>query len=175
MWTNKSGNTRVTKISALIATSALLTTLALVSAFAADTDPFLGTWKLDAAQSKAEAGAIPKSETRTYTVIQGGVLTLVVDGVGADGIEFAYGATGDITGKEYPVTDRGQGARILGDEISWKKIDDRTIEMDIKTKGEVINATRHSVSTDGKTLTITENGIDPDGKPIQATTVYHRG
>jgi len=163
----------VTKISAFLATSALLTALTS-AAVAADADVFTGTWKLDPAQSKAEAGAIPKSETRTYAVVMGDVLTLVVDGIGADGMGFAYGATGDITGKEYPVTDRGQGARILGDAISWKKVDDRTVEMDIKKKGEVINATRHSVSADGRTLTITENGIDPDGKPVRAVTVYHR-
>jgi hypothetical protein len=147
---------------------------AATSAFAADADIFVGKWTLDAAQSKAEAGAVPKSETRTYGVIEEGVLTLIVDGVGADGVPFAYGATGDITGKEYPVTDRGQGARILGDAISWKKIDARTVEMDIKKKGEIINATRHSVSADGRTLTVTENGIDADGKPIRAVTVYHR-
>jgi hypothetical protein len=164
----------VRKLSVFLATSTLFTALTS-AAFAADADIFAGTWKLDAAQSRAEAGAIPKSETRTYAIIGQGVLTLVVDGVGADGMGFAYGATGDISGKEYPVTDRGQGARILGDAISWKKVDDRTIEMDIKKKDEIINATRHSVSGDGKTLTITESGIDPDGKPIRATTVYHRG
>jgi hypothetical protein len=147
---------------------------AATSAFAADADIFVGKWTLDAAQSKAEAGAVPKSETRIYGVIEEGVLTLIVDGVGADGVPFAYGATGDITGKEYPVTDRGQGARILGDAISWKKIDARTVEMDIKKKGEIINATRHSVSADGRTLTVTENGIDADDKPIRAVTVYHR-
>ena len=163
------------KISILVATPALVSLLALASTFAAEADVFRGTWKLDAAQSKAEAGTVPRSETRTYGVIEDGVLTLVVDGVGADGAGYAYGATGDITGKEYPVTDRGQGARILGDAISWKKIDGRTVEMDIKKKGEIINATRHSVSADGKTLTVTENGIDSDGKPIRAVDVYHRG
>lgn len=163
------------KVSVFLATSVVLPALMLASAFAGDADVFAGTWKFDPAQSKAEAGAIPKSETRTYAVLKDGVLTLVVDGVGADGMGFAYGATGDISGKEYPVTDRGQGARILGDAISWKKIDDRTIEMDIKKKGEIINATRHSVSADGKTLTVTENGIDPDEKPIRAVAVYHRG
>jgi len=118
------------------------------SAFAADADVFVGKWTLDAAQSKAETGTVPKSETRTYGVIEEGVLTLIVDGVGADGVPFAYGATGDITGKEYPVAGRDVGARILGDAISWKKIDARTVEMDIKKKGEIINATRHSVSED---------------------------
>ena len=164
----------MTKISSFTASCLLLPLLAVGSALGADADLFKGTWKLDPGQSMAEAGAIPKSETRTYAVVMGDVLTLVVDGIGADGMGFAYGATGDISGKEYPVTDRGQGARILGDAISWKKIDDRTVEMDIKKKGEVINATRHSVSADGRTLTITENGIDPDGKPIRAVTVYHR-
>lgn len=162
------------KISVFVAASLLLPALAPGAAFAADADVFAGTWKLAAAQSKAETGKIPKSEIRTYGVIEDGVLTLVVDGRGADGVAFAYGATGDISGKEYPVAGRDVGARILGDTISWNRIDARTVEMDIKKKGEIINATRHSVSADGKTLTVTENGIDPDGKPIRAITVYHR-
>ena len=158
----------------VLASAVVLSVLGFASAIAADADIFTGTWTLDPGQSKVEAGTVPKSETRTYGVLKDGVLTLIVDGVGADGAAFAYGATGDITGKEYPVTDRGQGARILGDTISWKKIDDRTVEMDVKKKGEIINATRHSVSADGKTLTVSENGIDPDDKPIRAVTVYHR-
>jgi hypothetical protein len=163
----------VSKLYAFAAIS-LLPLLLSGSVLASEADVFAGTWKLDAAQSKADMGKIPKSETRTYGVIEDGVLTLVVDGIGADGVAYAYGATGDITGHEYPVVGRDVGARILGDAISWKKIDDRTVEMDIKKKGEIINATRHSVSADGKTLTVSENGIDPDGKPIQAVSVYHR-
>lgn len=165
----------MSKTSTAFGAALLLPFLSFGAALAADADIFKGAWKLDAAQSKAEAGAVPKSETRIYGVIEEGVLTLIVNGVGAGGTPFAYGATGDINGKDYPVTDREQGARILGDAITWKKIDDRTVEMDVKKKGgEIINATRHSVSTDGKTLTVTENGIDPDGKPVKAVTVYHR-
>jgi len=163
----------VAKLSIVLA-ALLLQAVMLTSAIAADADVFAGTWKLDAAQSKAEVGTVPKSETRTYGVIEGGVLTLIVDGVGADGIAFAYGATGDITGREYPVADRDVGARILGDTISWKKVDAGTVEMDIKKKGQVINTATHSVSADGKTLTVTENGIDADGKPVRTITVYRR-
>ena len=87
---------------------------------------------------------------------------------------FAYAATGDINGREYPVVGRDVGARVLGDAISWRRIDPLTVEMTIKKKGEVINTTRHSVSQDGKTLTVTENGVDGEGRAIHATKLYDR-
>jgi hypothetical protein len=162
-----------------IVTSFILSFIFMVSALApaakADGDALLGTWSLDAVKSSIESGPVPKSETRTYRIANtGGSLTLVVEGFEADGTTYAYGATGDIDGKEYPIAGRDEGAHILGDRISWRRIDPEMIEMIIKKKGDVINTTHHSVSKDGKTLTVTENGIDAEGKPVHATRVYDK-
>jgi hypothetical protein len=152
----------------------LLSALSLTGAAAADTNPLVGAWALNVAKSQIDSRPLPKSETRTYAVNLEGAVTIVVEGIEADGTAYAYGATGDINGRQYPVVGRDVGARILGDTISWTRIDPTTVEMTIKKKGEVINTTRHSVSADGKTLTVTENGADDEGTAIHATKVYDR-
>ena len=165
----------MSKIVATFVLSFFVAALWLMQGAAADDNPLLGTWTLDVAKSRIEAGPMLRSETRIYGIANtGGSLTLVVEGVDADGTAYAYGATGDLNGTEYPVVGRDVGARILGDRISWRRIDPDTVEMTIKKKGEVINTTRHSVSQDGKTLTVTENGIDPEGLPVHATRVYEK-
>jgi hypothetical protein len=152
----------------------LLSLVSIAQAPAAETNPFAGVWTFDAGKSKAESGALPKTETRTYATSLEGALTIIVEGADMDSAPYAYAATGDINGREYPVVGRDVGARILGDAISWKRIDANTVEMTIKKKGEIINMTRHAVSVDGKTLTIDENGVDDQGRTIRQTRVYGR-
>jgi hypothetical protein len=147
----------------------------LAQAAAADGDALLGTWALDVAKSSIDPGPFLKNETRTYRIADtGGALTLIVEGVEADGTPYAYGATGDINGMEYPIAGRDVGARILGDTISWARIAPYTVEMKIKKGGEVMSTTRHSVSQDGKTLTVTENGADAQGTTVHNVKVYDR-
>ena len=40
---------------------------AIAIAFAADSDPVVGTWQLNVSKSTFTAGSAPKSQTRTYT------------------------------------------------------------------------------------------------------------
>ena len=55
---------------------------AIAIAFAADSDPVVGTWQLNVAKSTFTAGAALKSQTRTYTQ-SGSSITLVTKTVGA--------------------------------------------------------------------------------------------
>ena|SRR5580765_7618643 len=154
--------------------SCLLSVLSFQPAAAVETNPFAGTWVLNVSKSKADEGPLPKSEVRTYGTNIEGALTIVFEGVETDGMPYAYAATGDINGREYPVVGRDVGARVLGDAISWRRIDPSAVEMTIKKKGDVINTTRHSVSQDGKSLIVTENGVDGEGRTIHATKIYDR-
>jgi hypothetical protein len=148
--------------------------LGLIPTTAAEMYPLVGTWTLNVAKSQSDSGPLPKGETRVYAVNPLGALTLIAEGTDAEGTLFAYGATGDINGREYPIPGRDVGARILGDTIVWKRIDPNTVEMTITKKGEVINTTRHAVSEDRKTLTIAENGVDDEGRAIHQTRIYDR-
>jgi len=113
----------VSRIVACLVLSCLLSALWFAPAAAVEANPFAGTWVLNVAKSKADEGLLPKSEIRTYAANIEGALTIVFEGVETDGMPYAYAATGDINGREYPVVGRDVGARILGDAISWRRID----------------------------------------------------
>ena len=73
---------------------------AAVASVWAETDPRIGTWKLDVAKSKSSNG-LPASETRTYEA-QGSMIMATNAGVDAKGkpISSHYDATAD--GKDRP-------------------------------------------------------------------------
>jgi hypothetical protein len=138
----------------------------------AATDALVGNWTLDAGKSHVDPAHVLKSETRSYGMSQDNVVTVVVEGVDADGTPETYAATGDVDGKDYPVPDLG--SRHDADAIAWTRIDSRTIDEKLKKKGALVREVRHSVSEDGATLTVTESGEDPQGRPIDAMMVYER-
>jgi hypothetical protein len=138
----------------------------LTLCFAAD-NPQMGTWKLNEAKSKIAPG-LPKN---TSVVVEqaGDKIKVTVDGVDADGKPTHNEWTGKFDGKDYPVTgDPGSDAR------SYKKIDDRTLELTIKKDGKTTIAGRIVVSADGKTRTGTINRTDSAGKKTKSTVVYDK-
>ncbi len=151
-----------------------LSALTISPVFAAEPNPFAGVWVLDISRSRVTAAVLPKSETRVYGSNVDGALTVVIEGVGADGEAFAYAAAGDLNGRAYPVVGRDVGARTLGDTISWSWTDSLTVEMKVLKKGEVINLTRHTLSDDGKTLTVGESLIDDRGEKSESVKILAR-
>jgi mannose-6-phosphate isomerase-like protein (cupin superfamily) len=163
----------VSRIIASLGLSCLVSVACIGQASSAETDALVGTWVLDAAKSRTTE-PLPMHETRTYHLTDLGTVNVVVEGEDAYGADYAYAASGELDGRVWPVAGRDVGARILGDTISWQRIDPNTIEMDIKKKGAAFNTTRHSVSGDGMTLTISENGVDDENRPVHDTRVYER-
>src|SRR5580700_3681441 len=74
---------------------------ATAASLRADTDPRVGTWKLDASKSMSSNGQMPASETRTYEA-KGNDIMATTEGVNAKGkpISNHYNATAD--GKDRP-------------------------------------------------------------------------
>jgi hypothetical protein len=70
------------------------------SSIAANADPVIGNWKLNAA--KSTGASIPKSETRTYAAASDGI-KLTYKRVGADGTESTVESTYKYDGNDYPV------------------------------------------------------------------------
>jgi hypothetical protein len=58
--------------------------------------------------------------------------------------------------------------------ISGKKIDDRTVELTFKIKGQIVSLNRNVVSADGKTRTVTQTGKLPDGRPFKNVVVWDK-
>ena len=148
-----------------IVLTALLGLFATSACVAADAN--MGTWKLNEAKSTIPAG-LPKNNTVVYAVA-GADVKVTVDGVSGDGKPLHNEWTGKFDGKDYPVTgDSTQDAR------AYRKIDDRTMELDVKKDGKVAYTGRIVLSADGKSRTITVSRSDSAGKKITSSSTYDK-
>jgi len=133
--------------------------------FASDAN--MGTWKLNEAKSKFAPGA-PKNHTVVYEAA-GDNVKVTVDGTGSDGKPTHNEWTGEFDGKDYPVTGDPSS-----DSRSYKKVDDRTLELTVKKDGKVTLTGRIVVAADGKSRTVTTSGTDSKGKKVKSTAVYDK-
>ena len=144
----------------LVATSSL-------SSFA-QTDPIIGTWKLNLAKSKYNPGPPPKSQTLTYEAAGQGVkVTNKI--MGAEGKPIDIQFTANYDGKDYPVTGNPDW-----DTIAFKRIDAYKVEVTRKKAGKVVSTNTRVVSNDGKTMTITEKGVNAKGEKFSSIVVYEK-
>jgi hypothetical protein len=128
---------------------------------------FLGTWKLNEAQSKLSPAA-PKNITVVYETA-GDDVKVTIDGTDIDGKPTHNEWTGKYDGKDYKVTgDPSSDAR------SVKKINDYTADFMAKEDGKVTITGRIVVSPDGQHRTVTTNGTDPKGNKFSTTAVYDK-
>ena len=136
--------------------AALIIVLAAGSVLLAQSNPFVGTWKLDLASSKYNPGPAPQSQTRTWDASG----MVMVNGVGATGKPFSYGYTIKGDGKDYPT----MGAiPNKADTISTKKVNANKYEATFKKAGKEVETTTFTVSNGGKTLTINAKGSPEAG------------
>jgi hypothetical protein len=131
--------------------------------------PLFGTWKLNPALSKYDAGASPYKKS-----------TCRIDSV-ADGIRIVYdmiGIRGGITHLEWMGKFDGQDYPIQGiDEVltnAYTKIDDFTYDIVIKADGKRAATARITIAPDGKSLTTVTTSRNAEGKTIRSTVVYER-
>ena len=143
-----------------------LTVSSAILAQSSQSDPRIGTWKLDVAKSKDNTR---KSDTRTYTQ-SGDSVTVHIDIVNSDGSTQTYGYTGKADGKDYPWTGQVPGG---AETVSIKRVGDTFIAQG-KKGGKVLFTTKTTFSADGKVMTLTTKGTGADGKPIDAVRVYDK-
>ena len=120
-------------------------------AHAADS-PWIGTWKLDAAQSQFTG------DTFTLTNEPGDMLHF------SDGSTASYDF--GIDGKEY----KAWGNRTT----SWTAVGNNAWESVTQADGRVLAKSHRQLSADGKTLTVTSTGTRPDGVAFREEVVYER-
>ena len=137
-----------------------------ISAQSSQSDPRIGTWKLNVAKSKDNTR---KSDTRTYTQSDDSV-TVHIEIVNSDGSTQVYGYTGKSDGKDYPWTGQVPG----GAETNSVKRVGNTFTAESKKGSKLLFTTRTTFSADGKVMTLTTKGTDADGKPIDAVRVYDK-
>ena len=120
---------------------------------------------------RASRSSLPGRE-RTHTVVYaaaGDKVKVTVEGTDTDGKPTHNEWTGKFDGKDYPVTGDPNS-----DMRSYKKIDDRTLELTVKKGGKVTTTGRIVVAADGKSRTVTTSGTDAKGNKVQIIAVYDK-
>jgi hypothetical protein len=136
--------------------AALVIVLAAGSVLLAQSNPFVGTWKLNVASSKYDPGPAPQSQTRTWDA-EGMVM---VNGVNAAGKPMSYGYPIKGDGKEYPTMGAVPNT---ADMLTTKKIDASTFEANFTKAGKHVETATFKVSNGGKTMTINAKGATDAG------------
>ena len=148
-------------------TTALIISLVFVSvALGFQSDPQIGTWKLNEAKSKFAGKA--RNNTVVYEAA-GDQIKVTVDGVDENGGAVHNEWTGKFDGKDYAVT--GDAA---SDMRSYRMIDKHTLELTLKKGGKTIVTGRIVVSHDGKSRTVTTTATDAQGKKVTNVAVYDK-
>jgi hypothetical protein len=149
----------------LVLTLAAMCFIGLALSFAQDAN--MATWKLNEAKSKISSRA-PKNTSVIYQAA-GDNVKVTVDGVDPDGKPIRHEWIGKFDGKDYPVIgDPNEVSR------SYTKIDDHTLGLNIKRRGNATASGRIVVTPDGKSRTVTMTGTDPTGKTFQSIAVYDK-
>ena len=155
----------------LLAAAAILALVFFTPGLAlAQTDPFVGTWKLNAAKSKFAPGTECKSETRIVESSPTG-MKVSVDRTNADGTNQQYNYTTDFSGKPYPITGM---APYGADSIAVTLGASNNLSFKLIKGGKAVGSGTSVVSADGKTLTLTAKGTAASGKTISSVAVYDK-
>jgi hypothetical protein len=153
-------------------TSVVILVLVFSGVLLAQSNPALGTWKLDLAKSKySPAGTAPKSDVLIYEA-QGDGVKVSSNGVAWDGSRIAFSFTTNYDSKDSAVS--GTGFPNGADTIAVKRIDSNTSTATGKKAGKVVYTRRLVVSKDGKVMTITAKRTDEQGHPTSSTSVWEK-
>ena len=158
-------------IARLARVAVLLSVAVLVWVFVAtaQSDPFVGTWRLNVAKSKYSPGPVPKSVTSMYEAAGKGY-KVSVRNEPASGPVQEYSYTTNLDGAESKITGNNPNA----DVTSVKRIDAHTLEIVNKKGGKATTTQRNVVSADGKTRTVTTTGTDGQGQKVNNVAVFEK-
>ena len=145
----------------------VVTLVAAAYGVQAQADPTVGTWKLNLAKSKYNAGQPPKSSTVVIAAAGQGI-KLTADTVLADGTARKISYTATYDGKDAVVTGTPDY-----DGMSLKKTANG-VEGSRKKAGKVVQTYTRVVSADGKTMTVTSTGTNAAGAKVDNVQVYDK-
>ncbi len=141
-------------------------------------NPAVGTWKLDVADSKFSSASPPKGATRTVAV-QGDSLSVSNEFVESDGSTTKYGYTASFDEKDCQISGSGRSNWredwISGAEtIALRRLASNTFAGALKKSGNVVMTSRTVVSKGGKVTTVTTSGGDAKGQPTKTVLVWDK-
>jgi hypothetical protein len=149
--------------------SAAVFTTTLPQAGFAQSNPLVGTWKLNLEKSKYSPGPAPKSSTRTTEAV-GQSFRTTFEGISAEGnpTKLVLGPY-SYDGKPYPVT-----GTLDFDAASYKQISNSMNEVTLIKSGKNVQTATGVLSADGKTYTITNSGVNAKGQQFTNVSVYDK-
>ena len=145
----------------------VLVLLACAPGIVAQNERFLGSWELNLAKSTITRGTPPRTETVVNVTEPGGfrsTLTVVTDRGTSVEIHH-YNFDGGFHQTE------GSDPR----ELSFRRVDQNTIEQDTRRNGQITVNRRIELSPDGKTMTFIASGTTGGGQKYEKDTrVYEK-
>jgi len=157
------------QVSRVQAAAAIVVALAQIPAVAQASNPFIGTWVMDRAQSTFSAG-VPDKRVMRFEQVAAGIKhtteTTNLSGFVEDIYRLQY--TFKVDGKDYPAD-----AQMPVNVVSFKQIDARTLERTGKYRGEAVETVTYQLSQDAKVLTLTQKGT-LNGAEVNSVQVFNR-
>ena len=142
--------------------------LALASSVWAQSDPLIGTWKLNLSKSIYDPGPPPQSLVHQYESAGKDTYKNTRDLVDSNGKSSHRELTLVFDGKEHP------RANSTTDATMDRRIDAYNLEGMSMKDGKLITVFMRSVSPDGKTLTFKTMGTNAEGKPFSRVEVFDK-
>ena len=142
---------------------------ALPQAGLAQSNPLIGTWKLNLAKSKYSPGPPPRSSTVIWEAVGQGLRSRT-EGIDAQGNPTKTDSgVFSFDGKSSPYT-----GNLAYDATSYKQVNASTIEATRTKAGRVVQTLTIVLSADGKSRTNTVTGVNEKGQQINDVVVFDK-
>jgi hypothetical protein len=135
----------------------------------AQSDPFIGTWRLNLAKSKYDPGPPPMSVTLVREPWETDGIKEVATVVLADGTRSTSEVSAHFDGKDYRFT-----THPTLDTAALKRVNANTISFTGKKGGKVVGTRKLVVSKNGKMTTETWTVMNAKGQTLHAVAVFDK-
>jgi hypothetical protein len=146
---------------------AVLIATALPQAGFAQSNPLIGSWKLNLQKSKYSPGPAPKSATLKYQA-EGQNLKRTNEGTDAEGKPANNEWVNILDGQPHPTPGPGY------DASAYTQIDPNTFHFTRLKAAKIVQTGFGVLSKDGKTFAVTTIGTGPNGEQINNVAVYDK-
>ena len=140
----------------------------LVGLLCAADDPFIGTWRLNLAESKVPF-PLPKSQVTKIEVQSDGFIKSTNDIVESNGSNRHTEWVGKRDGKDYPLKGGPTGYT-----IAVTQIDTNSTEQINRINGKEVARFEVTVSRDGKTMTATGKWKNANGQELAGVSISNK-
>ena len=130
------------------------------------TDPFLGTWLLEPAQSQYAFGPPPKTGTYTLSA-QGEYIHFDIAWTDQNDQPFQHSFDMIPDGQQHPYENPA-----VADFGSLTRVNERTLDSATFKGGQQIAYASRVLSDDGLTMTVSQSGNTPQGEPFVNVSRY---